>query len=291
MILAGTSMQRFVAMLVLGLGLVLLAAPHASAAPQRDYEFQGTLASSTGAANNLTQLGPGATQFTTATVGGLSRQVLNFPQGNGFEANISPAYVTTIIDFRLDNVSGYRRLIDIDGNSSDNGLYVHDGKLNFFSGGSHETSTPVIPANTYVEVALSTYCAMGCVSLDNFVADKMYVNGQQVGPAAVSDNASFSGAGAPQIIRFFKDSDVGNPGEESGGSVACIRISDSLTPAEVAAAYNNGACPVNPAQPAPPAGSTAALPTGKRAAALKKCKKKHGRAKRRCIRHAKHQPV
>jgi hypothetical protein len=44
----------------------------------------------------------------------------------------------------------------------------------------------------------------------------------------------------------------------------------------------------NPSPGPPPAESG---PTGKRAAALKKCKKKHGKARKPCIKHAKRLPV
>lgn len=64
---------------------VLLPARSASAvlSSAADYRLQGKLSTSVGTAPALQNIGQGTSSFTTATVDGSSRKVLDFPRGTG----------------------------------------------------------------------------------------------------------------------------------------------------------------------------------------------------------------
>jgi hypothetical protein len=209
--------------------LLLSTSRSASAAlpsAKADYRFQNKLSTSVGTAPALTKIGPSTNTFTTATVDGSSRKVLSFLKGNGLKLSSSNGVVqndtyTIVVLFELNNVgddqSRFRRLVDFENGASDSGIYVErDGtsKLSFYRQGigSVKGTTP-IAANRYVQVVI-TRDAGGDV--------KGYVNGspQFTVSDASSQDAIISDA---NTLRFFKD----NTSEDSGGSVARIRLFDS----------------------------------------------------------------
>jgi hypothetical protein len=83
------------------------------------------------------------------------------------------------------------------------------------------------------------------------------------------------------IIWYAKTSDVYPGGQVLTGTTP---PSSSWTPAADDAAFKTYVVPVVP--PTPSAG-----PTGKRATALAKCKRKHGKKRKKCRKRAKRQPV
>jgi hypothetical protein len=205
--------------------VLLFASPRSASAqssPTADYRFQNTKTSSVGTTvPALTDIGPGTNTFTTATVDGASRRVLSFPQGNGLKLSPTTGVIpnggtyTIVVLFELDSVSGYRRIIDFKNGTNDRGLYVHEGKLEFFPHASG-TSTP-ITANTYVQVVLTRDASSGTVV--------GYVDGAQqfsftdtAGDAVI--DSSFN------TLRFFRDNEAigGVSTEHSAGSVARIRL-------------------------------------------------------------------
>src|SRR5262249_46022967 len=126
--------------------------------------------------------------------------------------------------FRLADVSGYRRLIEFGDGASDDGLYVHDGRIDFRAGGDHEASSATIAAGEYSEVVL----------VNSPTADVVYVDGQrQVTIPSAGDLTS----GA---LRVFKDNTVGpGTGEESAGAAARVRVYDgAMSEQEVLALYS-----------------------------------------------------
>ena len=205
---------------------VLAVGPQAASAAtlKGDYRFAGTLASSCCGAPPLADLGPNS--FAQETVDGSPRTVLAFPLSSGVSmpAGVIPNDSYSIaVQFRLQDVTGYRRLVDFSTSSSDRGLYDLSGQLNFYPIATGGSSPPPIPANTYVHVVL-TRDAAGQVT--------GYVDGdRQIGFADAGGDAVFQPG---SDVRFFKD-DAVIGGEESAGAVARIRVYDgALTPAEVA---------------------------------------------------------
>ncbi len=207
--------------------LVLAAGAQGAAAAtlKGDYQFGGTLGSSCCGAPALTDLGPNS--FGEEVVGGSSRTVLRFPLSSGVSmpAGVIPNDSYSIaVQVRLEEVGGYRRLVDYSTSTSDRGLYNLSGQLSFFPIASGSTFPAPIEANRYTHAVL-TRDAAGEV--------RGYVDG--------SEEISFTDTGGDAVfpagndVRFFKD-DALIGGEESAGAVARIRVYDgALTPAEVAA--------------------------------------------------------
>lgn len=187
-----------------------------------DYQFQSNLLSSVGNPPPLTLVNAGQ-YFTNQLVDGLSRTVLRWPQGSGLAlaptTGIFPSNAyTLVILFKLENVSGYRRLFDPKNAAPDRGLYVRDGKLTVFNNSGD--SAVCITNNTWHQVVLTRNAANQVVVYSDGVQRLSYVD--STGAAVVSADA----------LRFFKD----DAAEESAGWVARIRnFATALTPAEVGA--------------------------------------------------------
>src|SRR5918998_1864122 len=128
--------RRYVEALALALVLIfltfllLLASPRGAFAqtlPKADYRFQNNLKTSVGAAPVLTRIGPSSNTFASASVDGSSRKILRFPKGNGLKLSPTTGIVsggthTIVALFELDQVDGFRRIIDFKNGTSDNGL-------------------------------------------------------------------------------------------------------------------------------------------------------------------------
>jgi Concanavalin A-like lectin/glucanases superfamily len=239
---------------------LLFASSAGAATLVADYQFQGTTASS-GPGPELTVEGLPA--FPSENVMGTTRQVLSFPQGAALR--MAPAGVandySAVMTFRFDLVDGYRRILDASNGDLDEGLYVHDGTLDYYdpTGNDNQSVSAVLSPNTYATIALVVNGSTPLIS--------GYINGslalQFAGPSEVDEN----------ILRFFKDD---GSSEESGGAVSCIRVfSGALSDAEVASIGASASCQ------APPA------PVVKKK--CKKHKKKHraAEAKKKCKKHKK----
>ena len=153
---------------------VLAQAAGAVVAPKADYRFHDNLSSSVPGAPALTDLGTG-NGFATENVAGCMTRVQTFPMGNGLVLDASgfrpgpPFSQTIVIDFRLSDVSGYRRLIQTADGTSDTGLYIHDGDLVWYEGGLHSTPTTTIAPNQFVEVTLLQNAILSMFSMSAFV--------------------------------------------------------------------------------------------------------------------------
>jgi hypothetical protein len=276
-----TGLRALVALSAIAVSLAVVSSTSA-ATLIGDYQFQGNRVSS-GPGPELSEIGTGgANTFQTENVMGVSRQVLAFPQHNGFRMSpvgLSPSFAVSVVaTFRFQDVSGYRRLLDLSDGATSSGYYVHDGKLVQYDADSDSdvaSSGPVFSANGYTTVAIAQQ--------DDGAS--LYANGAPVATSGVIFNV------ISDALRFFKD----NPGgieEDSAGAVSCIRVYEGeLTAAEVATIGASPTCDKPPTLAAPPAAPPAAGPTGRRAAALKKCKKKHGKARKKCRKRAKKLPV
>jgi N-acetylneuraminic acid mutarotase len=202
-----------------------------------DYQFQNSLNSSIGDAPALTnRTSPGQTcpsycnTFGTDTVNGVSTTLLQFPQNNGVSLNPTTSVLsnngvyTIAMLFKLDDVTGYRRLIDYKNGTQDYGLYVYDGQLTLYAYGNYGGT---VPAGDYTLVVV-TRNASGI-----FTA---YVNCTQV--FSVDDSVNgYALIDSSNTLHFFQDN--------SSGAVSRIRIYDgAMTPAEVAGL--GGECNLEP---------------------------------------------
>ncbi|MEP7269951.1 MAG: LamG-like jellyroll fold domain-containing protein [Acidobacteriota bacterium] len=198
----------------------------AACVAKADYRFQNTLNTSVGSAPALSNLGAG-NAFVNATVDGANRTVVRFPLNSGLVLDptssvVSAQVYTIVVLFSLDEVSGFRRILDFKHGTVDDGLYVFDGKLAFFP--RSDGLNTAIAANTYVQVVLTRDAGK------NFTG---YVNGVQV--LSFVDTADLAVLDSFNQLRFFRDNESNGPGDESSaGSVARIRLYDcAFSAAEV----------------------------------------------------------
>ena len=254
-----------------------LGAQGASAATLKaDYQLHGNRASTISGAPDLTDLGAG-NAFAPDTANGTSRQVLSFPKGSGLRlattnSLISNTSYSAVMLFRLADVSGYRRLIDFKNGGNDIGVYILDGKLDFYlrqgrrrspTSGARTPSSPQTPTRRW-RSPLGYDTGIGGNRLTGYVNGALQVSGA---PDPLDDTLLPGGGGGG--LNFFQDNTSGGTtGEDSAGAVACIRAYDgTLTQAEVNQIYDDQTCPTK--RPA------AATPTTK---PKKKCKKHKHRA-------------
>ena len=191
--------------------------------PNADYQFQNNLHSSVGTPPDLTNIAAG-NSFVTDIVDGSSRTVYRFPQGSSVQlqpANgVIPTNVyTAVLLFRFDDVTGWRRILDVKNPPADLGLYLYYGSLYFFGGAS--APSPAITASNYVQIVMTRDASSNVVAYVNGVQQFSFVDS---GGLAVMD-------GSPQTLRFFKD----NGNEDPAGAVARVRLFDKvMPPAQVA---------------------------------------------------------
>ena len=186
------------------------------------YRLEDSFAASIGTPPDLTNIGSGL-NFSTATVRGAARRVLNFPWNTGLQLQptlgVFPNQLYSIaLLFRLDDVNSWRRLLDMR-NGIDQGLYVKNGQLEFYPYSG--TSALCVTNNTWHMVVL-THDMTGEM--------KIYCDGML--RLTVTDSSNYGVVSSANTLRFFKDdaSDAGS------GSVSRIHIfSRVLTLTEVAA--------------------------------------------------------
>jgi hypothetical protein len=193
------------------------AVPSRAASITADYAFRRTLIPSGDTAPSLVTTGDGEARFRDETVAERSSgSVLAFPEGTGLSLDPSApvldrrAYTIELL-FRLDTTSGYRKLVDLTGGTSDAGLYAYGGCLGFYP--RSFGVLPAIGADRWVHVVLTR-------DAHDTVAG--YVDGvrwfafrDRRGDAVIDGDA----------LRFFVD-DVATDVEASGGAVARIRLYD-----------------------------------------------------------------
>lgn len=207
------------------LGAVVAPQP-ASAALLYDYEFNGSLANFGKATGTLVNNG--------GTVGATS---LSFGVNQGPSiTGITPLSVYTIDTvFTFEAVNGYRRIADFLNKSSDSGLYILNGGLNFFT--QADGPDNVVTAGSPIRVTFSRDADTVAIGYINGVAQFSF--GDTMGLATIGS-----------ILHFFQDDNqVG--GEASAGSVDYLRIYDI--------AYTLGTLPPPPVASVPEPTSWAML--------------------------------
>ena len=187
-----------------------------------DYMFANSLTSAEGTAPALTDIGPDSGQpaaaYANQSVFAVTRPVRTFGAGGGLSlsptTSVMPsASYTALVEFNLTTVSGFRKLIDFANGTTDAGLYVHDGKLQF-KGLTGDLGTAMV-AGTYHDVAISR---------DGAGNVELYLDGSALGTFADPNRlAVIDSAGR---LRLFRDDAVGSASEHSAGAVARVRVFD-----------------------------------------------------------------
>lgn len=127
--------------------------------------------------------------------------------------------------FEFDTISSFRKILDFLNRTSDTGFYNLSGVYDFF--GAAGDGVTSFSANQYIQTVF-TRDASGQVSA--------YLDGNQEFSFNDGGNLALISGSAENFLYFFRDDLATGDSENSGGSVARIRLfDDALTPAEVAA--------------------------------------------------------
>ena len=217
-------LSRLLAALVLaalGLGGVLGAA-HSAPVLVHDYQLNGSLADALGGPSLVSAGGSlGASGYTFAANQGLSLS-------NGLMSNSN---YSIEMRFSFDALNGYRKILDFQNLTSDNGLYDLNSALNFFP---ITTGPAVFSTGTLADVLLTRDSGSGQVV--------GYVNGVQ--QITFTDSSSFAVfSSANNIAQFFTDDFATNQGEASSGFADYIRVFDGVVTATQASCLANGNTP------------------------------------------------
>jgi len=195
-------------------------------APTADYLFQKSLESSVGTAPDLIPIGKKRIAFTDEDIIGSTG--LSFSDNTGLALSPTRAVLrrdeyTIEILFHLDEISDYRKILDLKNGSVDTGLYVLNGCLNFFP--RPVTSSTPIEADTFAQVVLTRGS-----SSDVVVG---YVDG--IRQFVFDDKLGIAEIDAAHTLRFFVDDSRTNV-EHSAGVVSQIRLFDQEFSADEVAA-------------------------------------------------------
>lgn len=148
----------------------------------------------------------------------------------------NPANYSIRMIFKLDVISGYRKLLDIQNLSSDQGWYNIKGNLQFYN--QKPGSDSVFSAGVFRDVLLTRNGSTGEI--------KGYVQGNLEVDFIDSDGAGIF-TGPNNLIKFFQDDFATGQREASGGTVTRIEIFDQpITPSMVSSVNPSRSPPTLP---------------------------------------------
>jgi hypothetical protein len=181
------------------------------------YHFNGNLFETYLKAPALTAQCTGS--YSTETLVGVSKKTFLFDKGCGLVYDdvtknfITSGSYTIELYFRMDTISGYRKLIDFDSLKQDAGLYNQSGKIVLYPN--------VYSMDSFVGAGVYQYVA---ITRDSS-SKKMYINtnGKTVG--SYTDIGGLYKLGVDKLLTFFRDDKV-TANEQSKGAVAMIQISN-----------------------------------------------------------------
>jgi OOP family OmpA-OmpF porin len=163
----------------------------------------------------------------------LTKNVARFSKGCGLVFSdsvknfIASGNYTIELYFKLDSVQGYKKLIDFAHRSKDAGLYNQSGKIVLYP--SSAAGDSFMAGGTYQYVAITR----------NDTTKNMYINGNGKTLGTQTDNTNTYVLDSAKILTFFQD-DSSTNGEQSGGEVAMIHISNyAMDSNAIKAKYTN----------------------------------------------------
>jgi hypothetical protein len=223
--------RGYTALIVAGVLSAAFASTAAAAKLVADYQFNGSLAPSVGAAPALAPSGTGH-GFASEATPNCQRQVGTFPADSGYSLDTTGVVpqdrYTVIVQFRSSLAGPYTRLLGFDADflADDDGLYVQlfSGSrfLNLYNADDpvateRRGTTPISPEQ-YVEVAFTRTSAG---------LDSVYLNGAL---EVFYQESDADGLLNTNRLFFFRD----NGAEDRPGAVSRIRVyDDALSAAEI----------------------------------------------------------
>lgn len=150
---------------------------------------------------------------------GVTKGVYRFEKGCGLEYDdnvknlLSSGSYTIELYFKLDTITGYKKVIDYDSLSKDAGFYNQGGKLVLYS--TFTSADSFLGDDKYMYIVVTR----------NGTTKDMYVYANNKVAGMMNDATDQYKYGTDKKLFFFRD-DNGTSGEHTGGSVAAINISD-----------------------------------------------------------------
>ncbi len=173
-------------------------------------------------------------------LGNISRTVHHFGQNcgvlfdNGANGHFLGETYSLELYFKLDNSTGFSRILDFKDRNSDYGLYCTETQLQFYN--ASNVATTAFTSGQYVHLIVTRDSATQEV--------RQFVNGQQID--SFTDVNGIAVTDTSDKIWFFQD-DLMFGGEASAGSVALIRVyNNTLDSSQVADAFSRLAGELTP---------------------------------------------
>ncbi len=228
-------MRRVAVTALFAIAFTAVLAPTAHAKPtlQADYQFEKNFKSDAGKAKDLKPEGPlrlcpPCARFKMEKVDGKKQGVWEWPEGDGLRlekakptlGGQSKTYTFALL-IALNNVSGYRKLVDFNDLTDDFGWYAYDRSLYPYSISAFDYDTTPMRAGKWRQVVLTRNSA-GIVG--------GYVDGKLIDKVKDLDEDEILRS---NVLNFLID-DHNQDAEHSGGEIARLRIwDDALGPKQV----------------------------------------------------------
>jgi len=158
--------------------------------------------------------------YTVQPLAGVNKGAYNFDKGCGLvfmdsATNLLASGSYTIeLYFKLDTITGYKKIIDFDSLGADAGFYNQSGKLVMYS--NFTSADSVVGAGAWSYVAITR----------DGSSKVMYVYHNDKVLGTLNDNSDQYIYGTEKLLIFFRDDNNTSNSEQSGGSVGMIHISD-----------------------------------------------------------------
>ncbi|HXS38136.1 MAG TPA: T9SS type A sorting domain-containing protein [Flavipsychrobacter sp.] len=181
------------------------------------YNFNGNLHESSGVGPDLISACSGSYTM-TALPGGVTKDVYSFGSGCGITFNdaanfLSSGSYTIEMLVELDTVQGYKKLIDYNHRSSDNGFYNQSGTVVLYP--NFNADSVSLYDSQYEYIAISRDATTG----------NMFIFVNNVNQGGYADTANDYVYDSVKTLVFFEDDSETNH-EETSGNVAMIHISN-----------------------------------------------------------------
>lgn len=214
------------AAVVFAVSCVVVPSAHAAADLKADYRFEDNFRNSQGAAGHLkfagpVRLCPPCSKFKTVKINGKREGVWEWLSDDGLKLDKAGKALgkngkTYSFAFRilLNEVNSYRKLVDFNDLTSDEGWYVYDEALYPYDLTDFEYDKQLVQAGKWREIVLTR---------DGTGKVRGYVDGEETGKA--DDPEKTQVLGPQNVLRFLRD-DFTTNGEETGGMIDRLRIWD-----------------------------------------------------------------
>ena len=189
------------------------------------YEFNGNLKEKNGIGPELKVLGKKGRFLTNSE----QQSAYRFEKNNGFQFDgkglgiyFGGSY-TIELYFKFDALDSWKRVVDFKNRTTDNGAYMHHGKLNFYN----------FVSSKEVGIEAGKYCHFVITRDGSTNSLRMYAEG--AASAEMNDAAGHGLVSNDGVLNFFYD-DLKVANEASSGEIVLLRLYDYMLEEEEVAA-------------------------------------------------------